>query len=421
MTGPADWFDEARFGMFVHWDHASQQGLELSWPLVGGVSVLPRLRPVSVEQYHSTAATFDPRAWDPKALARMAREAGMGYAVLTTKHHSGYCLWPTRTCDWSIARSQYGGDLVGEFAEAMRAEGLRVGFYFSLSDWHHPDYPPFTEADKPYVLGSSPPKPPPEQWERFIEVMFGQVRELLTDYGPIDLLWFDGGWERPAKGPAGWRAAELVAMIRELQPGILINDRLPGQGDYTTPEQFVPPTPPEGRWETCLTMNDSWGYNPEDTDYKSARALIHTLCEIAGRGGNLLLNVSPRGDGTLPPEQQERLAAIGAWMAEHRDAIAGSHAGLESWQFYGPSTRAGDTVYLHLLYRPYDTVTVRGVPVRRVRAARHVPSGAELTFARRTGVIESFFPDPPGEVIITVPAELVDDNATVIALEIAEA
>jgi len=135
----------------------------------------------------------------------------------------------------------------------------------------------------------------------------------------------------------------------------------------------------------------------------------------------LLLNVSPRGDGTLPPEQQERLAAIGAWMAEHRDAIAGTHAGLESWQFYGPSTRAGDTVYLHLLYRPYDTVTVRGVPVRRVRAARHVPSGAELTFARRTGVIESFFPDPPGEVIITVPAELVDDNATVIALEIAEA
>lgn len=416
MTGVGQWFDEARFGMFVHWDHASQQGLELSWPLVGGIPVLPHLRPVPVEQYHASATTFDPTAWDPKALARRARQAGMGYAVLTTKHHSGYCLWPTKTSDWSIARSPYGGDIVGEFADAMRAEGLRVGFYFSLSDWHHPDYPAFTEADKPYVLGASPPMPPPDHWQRFLEVMFAQVRELLTDYGPVDVLWFDGGWERPK----GWRATELEAMIRDLQPGILINDRLPGYGDFTTPEQFVPPKPPSGRWETCLTMNESWGYNPEDTHYKSARALIHTICEIAGRGGNLLLNVSPRGDGSLPPEQEERLAAIGAWMAEHRDAIVGTGAGLEPWQYYGPSTRAGSTVYLHLLSRPYDTVAVRGIPVRRVRAVRHVPSGEELKFSKRTGVLESFLPDPPGELTVTVPPGLVDDNATVLAVDLAD-
>jgi alpha-L-fucosidase len=416
MTGPAGWFDDARFGLFVHWDHASQQGLELSWPLVGGIPVLPHLRPVSVEQYHSSAATFDPQAWDPKSLAVAARQAGMGYAVLTTKHHSGYCLWPTETSDWSIARSPYPGDIVGEFTDAMRAEGLRVGLYFSLSDWHHPDYPAFTEADKPYVLGASPPMPPAEHWRRFLDVMFAQVRELLTNYGRIDVLWFDGGWERPTE----WRATELEALIRQLQPDILINDRLPGFGDFSTPEQFIPPTPPGGRWETCLTMNESWGYNPGDDHYKTGRALIHTLCEVAGRGGNLLLNVSPRGDGSLPPEQEERLAAIGRWMAGHRPAIVGTRPGLEPWQFYGPSTRAGSTVYLHLLYRPYDTVTVRGMPVRRVRAVRHVPSGQALTFSTRTGVIESFLPDPAGEVTVTVPAGLVDDDATVLALELAD-
>jgi alpha-L-fucosidase len=414
MTGPAAWFDEARLGLFVHWDHASQQGLELSWPLVGGIPVLPHLRPVAVAQYHASAATFDPQAWDPKALAAAARQAGMGYAVLTTKHHSGYCLWPTETCDWSIARSPYRGDLVGEFAEAVRGEGLRVGFYFSLSDWHHPDYPAFTEADKPYVLGSSPPRSPAASWERFLEVMFAQVRELLTGYGPVDLFWFDGGWERPTE----WRAADLEAMIRELQPGILINDRLPGFGDYATPEQFIPPTPPAGRWETCLTMNESWGYNPADTHYKSGRALVHTICEVAGRGGNLLLNVSPRGDGSLPPEQAARLAAIGRWMDGRREAIVGTVAGLEPWQFYGPSTRAGQTIYLHLLYRPYDTVTVRGLPVRRVRAVRELGSGEALAFTTRTGVMESFLPDPAGEVTITVPARLVDEDATVLALDV---
>jgi alpha-L-fucosidase len=257
--------------------------------------------------------------------------------------------------------------------------------------------------------------PPPDAWARFVDVMFAQVRELLTNYGPVDMLWFDGGWERPKD----WRAAELVAMIRGLQPAILINDRLPGFGDFTTPEQFVPPKPPAGRWETCLTMNESWGYNPDDTRYKSSRALVHTICEIAGRGGNLLLNVSPCGDGSLPPEQEERLAAIGSWMANHREAIAGTGPGLEPWQFYGPSTRAGGTVYLHLLARPYDTVTVRGLAVRRVQAVRHVPSGEPLKFWRRTGVMESFLADPPGEITIVVPAALVDDNATVLAVEIA--
>ncbi|HZT64712.1 MAG TPA: alpha-L-fucosidase [Acidimicrobiales bacterium] len=416
MTGAGRWFDQARFGMFVHWDHASQQGLEVSWPLVGGVFALPQSQSVTVEQYHSSAATFDPQEWDPVALARLARRAGMGYAVLTAKHHSGYAMWPTKLSDWSVARSPYGKDIVAGFVEAMRAEGLRVGLYFSLSDWHHPDYPAFTEEHKPYRFGASPPMPDPATWERYLEFMFGQVTELLTGYGDIDLLWFDGGWERP-----DWRAAELEAEIRRLQPSIILNDRLPGVGDYSTPEQAVPHAPPSRPWETCLTMNRSWGWNPDDHAYKSSRSLVHTLCEVAGKGGNLLLNVSPRGDGSLPEEQVARLEEIGGWMEHNAESIGGTGPGVDAAQFYGPSTRAGDTLYLHLLMRPYDTVDVRHLPVRRVRSVRELASGRPLAYRTHTGILEGLMADPPGTVTIEVPGDVVGELATVLAVELAPA
>jgi alpha-L-fucosidase len=300
----------------VHWDHASQQGLEISWPLVGVGP--PGARQVSIEQYQSSATTFDPRAWDGRALAGLVRETGARYAVLTSKHHAGYAMWRTRQSEFSIERSPYRGDIVAEFCEAVRAEGLRVGLYFSLADWHHPDYPAFREQDKPYRFGHSPPLPSDQRWARYLEFMFGQIRELLTDYGRIDVLWFDGGWERPAER---WHGAPLVEMVGALQPGILINDRLPGFGDFATPEQVVPPEPLAGRWETCMTMNDSWGYNRDDGNYKSPAQIVDILRDVVSRGGNLLLNVNPRGDGTLPPEQLERLEHLGQWMRVHGDSI----------------------------------------------------------------------------------------------------
>jgi alpha-L-fucosidase len=217
-----------------------------------------------------------------------------------------------------------------------------------------------------------------------------------------------------------WRGAELVEHIRSLQPEILLNDRLYGFGDYDTPEQFVPPKPRQRRWETCLTMNESWGYNPSDQDYKSARRLVHTLAEVRGKGGNLLLNVSPRGDGSLPPEQVERLARVGGWMAANGESIHGARPGLEPWQFYGPSTRRGRRIYLHLLARPYDSITVRGVPVRRVERVSVLASGAELSFTSRTGILESLQEDPDGELTIEVPAAQLDDLATVIAVDLAD-
>ena len=208
-------------------------------------------------------------------------------------------------------------------------------------------------------------------------------------------------------------------MMRELQPGLLINDRLPGVGDYQTPEQFVPPTPPDGKWETCMTMNESWSWNPADTDYKSPRSLVHTLCEVVGKGGNLLLNVSPRGDGTLPPEQVERLEHIGRWIARNGESVLGVEPGLEPWQHYGPSTRRGNRVYVHLLSRPYETVTVRGVRVRGIERVTELASGTPLDFTTRTGILESFMDDPDGEVTITVPEALLDEDATVLAIDFA--
>lgn len=408
------WFDTAGLGMFIHWDHASQQGLEISWPLVGGGGILPHAQNVTPEQYHSSAATFDPQGWDAKALARRAKAAGMQYAVLTTKHHNGFSMFHTKLSDFSIEHTPFERDIVREFADAMRAEGIRVGFYFSLCDWHHPDYPAFTEEHKPYKLGASPPMPDDDAWDRYLEFMFGQMRELLTDYGQVDIVWFDGGWERRR---SKWKPQELEAMMRELQPNLLINDRLPSVGDYVTPEQFVPPTPPDGKWETCMTMNESWSWNPADTDFKSARSLVHTLCEVVGKGGNLLLNVSPKGDGTLPPEQIDRLEHLGSWVARNGGAVLGVQSGLEPWQHYGPSTKRGTRVYVHLLARPYDTVTVRGVRVKQIERITELATGTPLEFTTRTGIVEGFGPDPDGEVTISVPQELVDGDATVLAID----
>jgi alpha-L-fucosidase len=415
----ATWFDTARFGMFIHWGLSSVRGWELSWPMVGGTPALPGCQDVSIADYYACAAEFDPRAYEPRDWARLARRCGMQYAILTTKHHDGFALFDTRHSDFGVMRSPYGQDIVRRFVEAFRDEGLRIGFYFSLSDWHHPDYPPFSERDKPYNFFRLP-QPTAEQWERYLECLFGQVRELLSNYGPVDLLWFDGQWERhPADR---WRPSELRAMIKSLQPGTLINDRLPDHGDFDTPEQFIPPQPPARPWETCMTMNESWGYNPADADYKSSRRLIHALCEVAGKGGNLLLNVSPMGDGRLPGEQVERLEAIARWMEKHGDSVVGTAPGLEPWQFYGPSTRKDDRVFLHTLMRPYDSITVRGIPIRRVRSVRLLASGVPLAHSTRCAIIDRLFnADPIGELTVEVPEAALDPDATVVAVEIASA
>jgi alpha-L-fucosidase len=413
-------WEDARLGIFIHWSHSSQQGVEISWPLAGGTFIMPYCQSMTVEQYQSSAATFNPQKWDPRGLAELFKRCGAQYAVMTTKHGDGYSMYDTKLSDFGVMHSPVGRDLVRGYVDAIRGEGMGVGLYFNMKDWHHPDYPAFKESDKPYKYYAGAPLPPPEQWQRYLDFMFGQVREILTNYGKIDEIWFDGQFEHT---PDQWKVKDMAEMVRSLQPGIKINDRLPGQGDFDTPEKFLPATPPKRPWETCMTMNDSWGYNKDDPSFKTSTELIQTLCETAGKGGHLLLNVSPMGDGQLPPEQMQRLNDMAAWMARNHGSIIGTKPGLESWQFYGPSTQKGNTIYLHLLSKPYESITVRGVHVNKVRSVRVLGSGTELLYTKRITLFDQIrkelikFNDPVGDMVITVPESAIDPHATVIAIE----
>lgn len=409
-----NWFKTARLGMFIHWGHSSQQECELSWPLVGGVFSLPHCQNIAIEEYHSTAKTFNPQAYKPTEWAKFAKKIGIQYAILTTKHHDGFALFHTQQSDFSIQNTPYKNDIVREFVDAMHAEGLKIGLYFSLIDWYHPDYPAFKETNKPYRFDKIP-QPIPQKWEKYLEFMFNQIRELLTNYGEIDIIWFDGSWERTAEQ---WQTDQLLKMIRELQPHILINDRLPNCGDFETPEQFIPPQPPANLWETCLTMNESWGYNAEDKNYKSPRNLIHTLCEVAGKGGNLLLNVSPMSNGQIPPEQLELLTEISDWMSRYSESIIGTNPGLEPWQFYGSSTRRENRIYLHLLMKPYETISVRGIPIKHIKSVSLLANGQELAYTSRCSIVDSILnSDPLGELTISIPESAIDPYVTVICID----
>lgn len=415
----ASWFDGAGLGLFIHYGHYSAAGWDASWGMAGGVVTLPLVEPVAVADYHANARHFAPKPGCAAEWIAAAVDAGCRYATMGTRHHDGFALWPSGAPGaFSLRDVRVERDIVREFTDACRGAGLAVGLYYSLSDWKHVDYPPLRDEHRPYAWGRNP-TPTAEQWARFTAYLRAQLTELLTNYGRIDTIWFDGGWERT---PEQWDCAGLETLIRGLQPDILINDRLPGFGDYATPEQFVPAEPPAGRWESCLTMNRSWGFNAGDKDYKSATALVHALAETRGRGGNLLLNIGPMGDGSIPPEQAERLAAIGAWLRDNGAAVHGAQPGLAAWQFYGPSTRTGDTWFAVLTMRPVERLAIRGLPVRRVSGVRVLGSGAALAWEARLPVMEELFSgDPVGEVLVDVPAAAMGEHATVIAFDIAPA
>jgi alpha-L-fucosidase len=411
-----DWFRAAKLGLFIHFDHASQQGVELSWPLLGRGNGST----ATAAQYHSSAATFDPVRWNPAALAEHASAAGMRYAVFTAKHHSGWAAWPSKVAPFTIASSPYGrrgGDLVREYVDAFRAAGLRIGIYCSLPDWSHPDYPAWTDQMRPYQHDTGPAIADLEAWQRFRQVLKDELAELLTWYGEIDLLWFDGQWERTAEV---WGSAELRDHIRSLAPDVAINDRLPDAGDYATPEQAVPGVAPEGAWETCLTMNDCWGYIPGDRNYKSLTTIVTYLAEIASKGGNLLLNVGPTGTGEVPEPELSILDGLAAWMRTHGESITGTTAGLEAWQFYGPTTRRGDTVYLHMVGWPAEHTSVRGMHPRRVRSCTLLDTGESLPFRAVEFAQDGSDRDPVGELVIDLPVERPDGPLPVVRVDFAD-
>ncbi len=372
------WFPEARFGLFIHWGPYAA--------LERGEQVLFREH-LDQREYAQRACAWNPRGFDARAWARVAREAGMRYAVMTTRHHDGYCLWDTAATDYSSAARAPGRDFIGEYLEAFRAEGLRVGLYYSLADWRIPAYWEGPEHD-------------PSGFAAFRDTVHAQVRELLSNYGKIDVIWFDGAWPHSA---AQWRAHELVEMMRALQPDILINNRLgkvdaadrvaggpiaegvghsASLGDFGTPEHHITAEP--GRlWESCQVSTwRLWGYARGER-WRPADVLLDMLVEAASKGGNLLLNVGPDGDGVLPPEFVTRAAAIGDWLRVHGEAIYGSEPG-EVCEFVtrGRSVARGNCLYLIIrFWDGRDSLTLAGLDTP-VRAATLLTTGQALEFVQ---------------------------------------
>ncbi len=360
-SGDTTWFTEARFGLFIHW------GL---YALPARHEWAKQREGIRDEDYQRYFEYFDPDLYDPAAWARMAKAAGMHYVVVTTKHHEGFCLWDSRLTDYKAPNTPAGRDLLRPLVDACRAEGLRIGFYYSLIDWHHPDFP---------VDGLHPQRDDEEykaanagrDIARYRAYLHGQVRELLTGYAPVDIIWLDFSYPDRVwggKGRADWDSAGLVAMIRELAPQIIVNDRLdlPESADVRTPEQYQPREwlTVDGRrvvWEACQTLTGSWGYDRDNLDWKSPELLVRLLVDSVAKGGNLLLNVGPNARGEFEPRARETLAAIGEWTRLHGRAIYGCTASDLTPPPDCRFTRRGDRLYLHLFAWPFRHVHLDGL------------------------------------------------------------
>lgn len=375
------WFAEARFGMFIHWGLYAQLGRH-EW-------VMNRER-IPVAEYEKLADTWKPRPYPARQWAKLARQAGMKYMVMTTKHHEGFLLWDSKLSDYNAAKRGPGRDLVAEYVEAARAEGLRVGFYYSLMDWHHPD-------------GANCARDEAAR-KRFVEYTHGLVRELMTNYGKIDILWYDVAWPLEAEG---WQSFEMNTMVRRLQPDILINNRSKLPEDFGTPEQHIRPEPEGRAWEACMTMNDSWGYTPIDRHYKDGWETVGMLIQCAAGGGNLLLNIGPAPDGSIPSESVRVLREVGHWMAINGEAIYGSERIEAEWMPIGQFTARGSTMYLHVRNWPGPTVVVGGL-VNKVKSARLLATGESVRFEQSENRL----------LLHDLPIEPPDPFASVIALEV---
>ncbi len=359
-----------------------------------------------------TASRYDPHAW-----AELFARAGARYAVLTARHHDGVALWESAQGGLDVVRhTPAGRDVLAGYADALRERGLKVGLYYSHSDWNHPDYAslrhpePDEEPANP-LAHAQPGQEDPAAWARYLAYRDGQVGELVDRYRP-DLLWFDGECERTEEQ---WGLDALATRILAGNPDTVLNARMLSHGDYATPERGVPLQAPDGPGELCLTVNDSWGFQHQDHNHKSVRQLVRYFTETISAGGNLLLDVGPREDGTIPAEQAERLTGLGAWIARHAEAVYGTGAGLPPGHHYGPSTLSADrrTLYLVCFDTPRETVSVRGLR-NRVRRVSVLGTGAELGH-RVSGGLH----DVPGMTWLDAPAARdVDEYATVLAVEL---
>ena len=348
-----EWLMNDRFGMFIHW------GL-YSIPARG--EWVRSAEESTIEDYQPYFDNFDPFDYKPEEWAQLAVDAGMKYAVLTAKHHDGFCLFDSALTDYKAPNTPAGRDLVAEYVEAFRSAGIKVGLYYSLPDWHHPDYPAW--QDRQHPMRNNPEyKDQQYNWDNYVNYMHGQIRELLTNYGKIDLIWFDFSYDEFSGEK--WRASELLEMVRSLQPDIVVDNRLGGHihkakpepftGDFAGPEQVIPRSPltdDEGRfipWELCLTLNDNWGYTASDVNWKCSKDVIRTLVNCVSKGGNLMVNVGPDATGRIPLEAQNILREVGDWLELNGESIYACGIADHERPDWGRFTQKGNILYGHVL------------------------------------------------------------------------
>jgi len=405
LSSPADsrldWFRDARLGIFIHWGIYAVNGIDESWSFHNGH--------ISHEDYMKQLQGFTASKWNPDEWAGLIAESGARYAVLTSKHHDGVALWPSE-CKGAItvvkdAPAQR--DLIGPYMSALRAKGVKAGLYYSLIDWTYPDYPGFLR-DKPRYTNDS------ARFKRFTEYNFCQVAEISSLYKP-DLVWFDGDWEQDA---STWKAKEIRELLLRDNSNVVINSRLAGYGDYGTPENGPPVyRPKDPVWELCLTTNTSWGYQPADTFYKTPGQVLGILVDCIYMGGNLLLDIGPREDGTIPQQQIDILKAVGRWTHKHAEAVYGTLPGIPMECFHGPSCISKDstTLYLFLQYIPTGPVMLKGVKTK-IASAEVLGTGISVPFEL---TMKPSWSSYSGVNYITIPKELLDPEITVLKLTLA--
>ena len=385
------WWIHDRFGMFIHW------GL---YSLPARHEWVKKNEKLTTEQYQKYFKVFDPDLYNPKEWAKKAKNAGMKYAVITTKHHDGFCLFDSKYTDYKATNTPYGKDLIKEWVEAFRQEGLKIGFYYSLIDWHHPQF----TIDKVHPQSPADEK----QYEQLNQgrdmsqyrtYLFNQVRELLTQYGKIDILWCDFSYDgKHGKGKEAWQSVELLKMVRKLQPHILVNDRL-GLADheygfdFITPEQFKVSTWPKRNgkkvaWETCQTFSGSWGYYRDEKTWKSIPQMLELLIETVSKGGNLILNVGPTARGEFDYRAKNALAQIGQWMKYHSRSVYGCTQAPESFKSppntlltYNPTLHR---LYIHLLTYPLQDLTLEGY-ADKITYAQFLHDASEIKISAPSG------------------------------------
>jgi len=390
-----EWFDQARFGMFIHWGPYSLHGR----------CVWARYRErIPSSEYAKLAWKFDAKNYRPEEWVDIAQEAGMKYMVVCTRQHPGYSLFDSKLSDFTAPKMAPKRDLIAEYVEACRKKGMRIGLYYSLLDWRYPAY-------------FSGPEKDPDGWAEFLEYVHGQVRELCTNYGKIDIMWYDGGWPWSAED---WKAEELESMVRELQPDMLLNSRAGLPGDFDTKEQYLPPRPiPDRMWEACMTMNDHWSYSAGDRNWKTIRQLIHSLVQCSSIGGNLLLDVGPKPDGTFPAPVIHRLKAISKWIKVHGESIYGTSpcplnrvsSGILKEDsvlgLTGLTTAKGKTMYLHILDWPGRQITIANLKTK-------ILSGRILTTGQEVKIVQ----DEDRAFLKDLPSRAPDPYDSVMAIEL---